>query len=164
MKKLIYFMFCTLSFLYSTAQTEISGNVKDNSGNPIPGVNVLIKGSTSGTTTDFDGNFSFTTNETGSRIIQFSSVGYKTLENAIELNGTAVNVSIVLQETTQQLDEVLLTASSTFRSQKEAPLSISSKKIKEITRLSANSQADILRDVPGITAEGGGGETATNLR
>lgn len=163
MKKIIYLMFCTLSILYSTAQTEISGDVKDGSGNPIPGVNVLIKGSTSGTTTDFDGNFSFTTNETGSRIVQFSSVGYKTLENSVELNGTTISLKVVLQETTQQLDEVLLTASSTFRSQKEAPLSISSKKIKEITRLSANSQADILRDVPGITAEGGGGETATNL-
>ena len=42
-------------------------------------------------------------------------------------------------------------------------MSISSVKQAEITKLSANSQADILRSIPGITAEGGGGETATNL-
>lgn len=61
------------------------------------------------------------------------------------------------------LDEVLVTASATFRSQKQAPLSIATLRQGEITKLSANSQADILRSIPGITAEGGGGETATNL-
>ncbi|MEL6976234.1 MAG: carboxypeptidase-like regulatory domain-containing protein, partial [Bacteroidota bacterium] len=156
----ILVLFCTG---IGYAQTEISGNVKDAAGVPILGANVLIEGTTEGTTTDFDGNFLLTTNLTGSQTIQISFIGFTSAQQTVELNGTPVSFDVVLQESGQQLDEVVITASSTFRSQKQAPLSISSKKMAEITRLSANSQADILRDVPGITAEGGGGETATNL-
>lgn len=164
MKKVIYSLICVFSFFYANAQTELSGTVKDNFGEPLPGVNVIIKGTTSGATTDFDGKFSFTTNETGTKTIQFSSVGYKTIEKEVSLNGSTIqNLSVTLNESEQLLDEVVLTSSSTFRSQKQTPMSISSIKSAEITKLSANSQADIIRSVPGITAEGGGGETATNV-
>ncbi len=145
------------------AQTEITGSVKDASGIPILGANVLILGTAEGTTSDFDGNFLLATDLTGNQTIRISFIGFTAVEETIDLSGASGNLDIVLQESGQQLDEVVITASSTFRSQKQAPLSISSKKIAEITKLSANSQADILRDVPGITAEGGGGETATNL-
>ncbi len=144
------------------SQTEISGTIKDNAGVPVPGANISIVGSNTGSISDFDGNFSFSSDLTGSKTIQVSYIGYKTYTESIELNASPIVLQIVLQEG-NSLDEVVLTASSTFRSQKQAPLSISSKEISEITKLSANSQADILRDVPGITAEGGGGETATNL-
>ncbi len=163
MKKLGVAIIALFCFGSAIAQTDITGNVKDAAGVPILGANVLIMGSTEGTTTDFDGNFILTTDLTGSQVIRISFVGFTAVENTVELNGTAITLEVVLQESGQQLDEVVITASSTFRSQKQAPLSISSKKMAEITKLSANSQADILRTVPGITAEGGGGETATNL-
>ncbi len=163
MKNLAFAVVVLLSFGTSIAQTEISGTVEDASGVPILGANVLILGTTEGTTTDFDGNFLLTTNLSGSQIIRISFIGFSPMEQTVDLNGSAITLNAVLQESGQQLDEVVVSATSTFRSQKQAPLSISSKKIAEITKLSANSQADILRDVPGITAEGGGGETATNL-
>ena len=163
MKKFIFAVVSLLTGMGLFAQTEINGTVSDSSGEPIPGANIIIVGSTSGTTSDFDGNFNFTTDLTGSQVLSISYLGYTTMEKAIELNGAVTTVDIVLQEGGQMLDEVVLTASSTFRSQKQAPLSISSVKMKEITKLSANSQADILRSVPGITAEGGGGETASNI-
>ena len=170
MKKLMQLRFYFLSLIFMAftsaglwAQTEISGTVKDNSGNPVPGANIIIQGTTSGTTSDFDGNFSFTSYSSGEQTLQVSYLGFATHTETIQLSGDAILVDVVLQEGGNQLDEVVISASSTFRVQKEAPLSISSLKQKEITRLSPNSQADILRVVPGITAEGGGGETATNL-
>ncbi|WP_117880464.1 TonB-dependent receptor [Aureibaculum luteum] len=163
MKTLIFTCMCALSFLIGNSQTEISGDVKDSSGNPIPGANVVIKGSSSGTTTDFDGNYNFTTNLSGAQTIQVSYIGFTSHEEAINLEGTPISLNVVLTEAVGVLDEVVLTSSSTFRSQKQAPLSISSIKQTEIIKLSANSQADILRSVPGITAEGGGGETASNI-
>ena len=163
MKNLAFAIFALLTFTTGIAQTEITGTVEDASGVPILGANVLIVGTAEGTTSDFDGNFLLTTNLSGSQTIRISFIGFSPMEQTVDLNGSTVTLNIVLQESGQQLDEVVITASSTFRSQKQAPLSISSKKIAEITKLSANSQADILRDVPGITAEGGGGETATNL-
>ncbi|MGB6152112.1 MAG: TonB-dependent receptor [Pricia sp.] len=163
MKNLIFAVIGLLIGANTFAQTDISGTITDNAGVPIPGANILIVGSTSGTTSDFDGNYTFTTDLTGSQVLRVSYLGFTTMDETIDLNGTAQTVNFELQEGGQQLEEVVLTASATFRSQKQAPLSISSVKMKEITKLSANSQADILRSVPGITAEGGGGETASNI-
>ncbi|WP_299895575.1 TonB-dependent receptor [uncultured Aquimarina sp.] len=162
MKKAITLLLCVFGTIVVFSQTEISGTVTDNAGVPLLGANITILDSNSGAVSDFDGKFNFSTNLTGSKKIQVSFLGFKTYTESIELNGTPITLQITLEEG-NTLDEVVLTASSTFRSQKQAPLSISSKGIEEITKLSANSQADILRDVPGITAEGGGGETATNL-
>lgn len=163
MKKIIFAILFIFSFCSLFAQTEINGNVKDSSGSPIPGANILIVDSNIGATTDFDGNYTFTTTLEGSRILRVSYTGFETVEKEITLDGSTITLDVVLTEGGQQLSEVVLTASATFRSQKQAPLSISSLKQEEITKLSANSQADILRSVPGVTAEGGGGETASNL-
>ena len=163
MKKILLTLTCIISISAMFAQTVVKGSVKDNLGNIIPNASVIIKGTTSGGSSDFDGNFNFTTKSTGKQTLQVSYVGYKTFEKLINLDGSTLTVSVILQEGGAQLDEIVLTASSTFRSQKETPMSISSIKQKEITKLSANSQADIIRSIPGITAEGGGGETATNV-
>ncbi|SDW52387.1 Outer membrane receptor proteins, mostly Fe transport [Lutibacter oricola] len=154
---------CVFAFQGLLAQSQISGNVKDANGNPIMGANITIEGSTAGTTSDFDGKFIFTTTLEGNQEVLFSYVGYVSFKKVVNLDGKPIIINAVLNEGGNVLDEVMLTASSTFRSQKQAALSISSVKQAAITKLSANSQADIIRTVPGITAEGGGGETATNV-
>ncbi|MDC1226489.1 TonB-dependent receptor [Algibacter sp.] len=163
MKKIIFTLLCMLSISATFSQTDISGTVKDKAGVPITGANVLIVGSSSGATSDFDGNYSFSCSLEGEQTIKISYLGYETQEKAVTLDGSTITLNFVLQEGGNSLDEVVLTASATFRSQKETPMSISSIKQREITKLSANSQADIIRSIPGITAEGGGGETATNV-
>jgi len=159
-------IFTSLFLIITTAvfsQTKVTGNVKDTSGFAISGANVFIASSNVGTTTDLDGNFSFTTTLTGTKTIKASYLGYESSEQSIDLNGNEISLSFVLKEGENSLDQIVLTSSATFRSQKETPMSISSLGEKEIIKLSANSQADILRSVPGITAEGGGGETASNI-
>ena len=147
MKKLLL----TFTFLFSAltvfSQTEVNGKVADDTGMPIAGANVIIKGSTSGAITDFDGNFSFTTSLSGEQTLQISFVGFKTFEQLINCEGNTITIDAVLTEGGNALDAVVLTASSTFRSQKDTPMSISSLKQKDITKLSANSQADILRSI-----------------
>ncbi len=162
MKKNLLLLLSFFCFATISAQTKIQGTVKDNVGEPISGATIIVKGTASETTSDFDGNFNFTTTSSGEQTLQVSFIGYQIFEKNVNLDGNTITVEVVLIEG-NNLDEIVLTASATFRSQKETPMSISSLKQKEIIRLSANSQADILRSVPGITAEGGGGETATNL-
>ena len=163
MKKSLLTFALLLSAFTVFSQTEISGKVTDAADLPILGANVIITGSTTGTVTNFDGNFTFSTSLTGEQTIQISYLGFETFEKKINCDGNSITVNAVLKEGGNNLDAVVLTASSTFRSQKFTPMSISSLKQKDIIKLSANSQADILRSIPGITAEGGGGETATNL-
>jgi TonB-dependent starch-binding outer membrane protein SusC len=92
-------------FVCAGAQSrDISGVVQDNSGFPIPGVNVLVKNTTKGAVTDFDGNFKITNVEIGSTI-SFSYVGYITKEIIFNDNS---NLIIQLDEDVAKLDEVVV--------------------------------------------------------
>jgi TonB-linked SusC/RagA family outer membrane protein len=107
-KGLLLFM---LAFSISVQAQEISitGNVTDaNTGIPIPGVNVLIKNSTKGVATDFDGNYAI--NTTNGSVLVFSYLGYLTQE--ITVNGQTV-IDLNLQEDAAQLNEVVVVGYST---------------------------------------------------
>ncbi len=87
------------------AQQEISGTVTDSNGSPIPGVSVVEKNTTNGTATDFDGNYVITTGPNATLI--FSALGFAT--QAIPIN-QQVTVNVTLEEDSQALDEVVVTA------------------------------------------------------
>ena len=86
------------------AQSTVNGNVTDKvNAMPLPGVNVLVKGTSRGTSTDFDGKYSIDVNQ--GEIIVISYVGYKTQE--IMYTGQS-SVDVALEEDAAQLDEVVL--------------------------------------------------------
>ena len=161
MKKFLIIIVCFIG-TYSFAQSTISGSIVDSSKNPIPGVNVQLVGTAAGTTTDFDGKYEFTTQKSGEQSIKVSFVGFFTQTKKITLKGNT-KVDFVLVESVEMLDDVLLTATSSKRSQKETPLSITSFGSKQLSQINTSSQADILKSVPGITTENGGGEVASNV-
>lgn len=100
------FKVLTLFFIaYSGAQNiDVSGTVQDETGFPIPGANIIIKNTSKGTTTDFDGNFTLIGVENGSTI-SISYIGYVTKELVIS---NSSNLTIQLQEDLAQLDEVVV--------------------------------------------------------
>ncbi len=87
------------------AQTTITGNVSDDTG-PLPGASIVIKGTTNGVTTDFDGNYIIDA-ATGD-VLVVSFIGYKSEERTVADGNSTIN--IVLQEDSQALDEVVVTA------------------------------------------------------
>lgn len=98
------FFFLFFGGLLAKAQNTISGNVKDDSGETLIGVTVLIKGSNSGGVTDIDGNFSFPV-EAGQTLV-FSMVGMETKEVLI---GSETQINVVLTEEAEFLGEVVVT-------------------------------------------------------
>lgn len=148
---------------YLIAQGTLTGKVIDNENNPLIGASVVLVGTGSGTVTDIDGNYVLEL-PVGTQTIRISYTGYtsETLEIAVE-NGRSYQQDFKLSQDQLALDEVVVTATFGSRSQKEAPLSMTYLNANQIQKLSANSQADILRTIPGITAEGGGGEVAANI-
>jgi len=84
-------------------QTTISGTVRDADGSPLPGANVLVKGTTNGTQTDFDGNY--TINAASDATLVFSYIGFATQE--IPVNGQTV-VDVTLSEDANKLEEVVI--------------------------------------------------------
>ena len=90
--------------IFIFGQTSINGIVTDEiSSSPIAGVNVLVKGSNTGTATDFDGNYSI--NLKKGDILSFSYVGYKTQQVTL---GDQTSLNIVLTEDTSSLDEIVV--------------------------------------------------------
>ena len=82
---------------------EVSGTVSDASG-PLPGASVVLQGTTTGTQTDFDGNYTLSNVDPNGTLV-FSYIGYSTQEVAV--NGQTT-INVVLQEDAQALDEVCL--------------------------------------------------------
>jgi TonB-linked SusC/RagA family outer membrane protein len=100
LKKLILPLFLLLgSIIYAQS---VSGIVSDNSG-PVPGVNVLVKGTTTGTVTDFDGKFKISANN--GDVIVFSYVGFLTQE--ISYSGQS-KINVLLKEDAALLDEIVV--------------------------------------------------------
>ena len=89
---------------FNTVQAQtVSGTVSDATG-PLPGASVLVKGTTNGTQTDFDGNYTLN-NVTDGSVLVFSYIGFATQEVAYTGQST---VNVVLQEDAQALDEVVI--------------------------------------------------------
>ncbi len=86
-----------------TFQTTISGTVTDADGAPLPGANVVVKGTTNGTQTDFDGNY--TIDAASDAVLVFSYIGFATQE--IPVNGQT-SISIQMTEDANKLDEVVI--------------------------------------------------------
>ncbi|MFC4723281.1 SusC/RagA family TonB-linked outer membrane protein [Geojedonia litorea] len=85
------------------AQTTVTGTVTDEANIPLPGVNVIIKGTTTGASTDFDGNYTIRAN-TGD-IIVYSYLGF--IAQEITYNGQT-SLNVILRQDTAQLDEVVI--------------------------------------------------------
>ncbi|XCF06255.1 carboxypeptidase-like regulatory domain-containing protein [Tamlana crocina] len=114
-----FLLFLFGGFLYS--QTTFSGSVVDDSGQPIPGANVIVVGTTTGTVTDFDGNFTLTYSQAPPFKVQASSVGFETDTKEVTANNQ--NLTFTLKEGTS-LDEVVISASRTPERIFESPVTV----------------------------------------
>jgi outer membrane receptor protein involved in Fe transport len=161
MKNYIKF-FLLLIGTCSYSQSVIKGTIYDSNNNPLPLVNIAILGSNVTTSTDMDGNYVMKSDLTGEQKIKVVYIGFFPQTKTVNF-GANVTLDFILKESIETLDEVVLTATSTKRSQKETPLSITSLSAKDLTKLNTSSQANILRSIPGITTENGGGEVASNV-
>jgi len=154
--------FFSLSVM-SVAQGTLEGVLTDSDGEPLIGASILLVNSGGGTVTDFDGNYSVSV-PTGTQEVRFSYTGHRTVVRTYEVaNGQTITEDLTLPTDRLSLDEVVVTGSFSSRSQKESAMSVTLLNAADLQRLSSNSQADVLRTVPGITAEGGGGEVASNI-
>ena len=162
-KKCIWvFMFYLIgiSWAYSQEKT-VSGNVTDDTGIPLPGVNILIKGTTTGIQTDFDGNYAIQANE--GQILVFSYIGQQTTEITI---GQSNLINIQMEQDTQALEEVVVTAQGIEREKRSIGYAVTT---VDEDQVSSRPESDIGRILQGkvagvnITANNGLSGSATNI-
>ena len=149
MKKLLSVVFALFVGSVMVAQTTISGVVTEaKTEQPIPGANIKVVGKSIGTTTDFDGNFSFTVNQDPPFAIEVSLIGFSSTKVDITKNNQ--NVSVSLAEAATVLDEIVVSASRTPERVLESPVTIERMDARAIKNTSSPSFYDGLENLKGV--------------
>jgi iron complex outermembrane recepter protein len=151
-KTIAFLALMLFTCVFTYAQT-ISGTVNSDKGEKLPGVSVVIKGTTKGTTTDRDGKYVIDA-KSGETLV-FSFVGY--LSKEISINNQTV-IDLNLTEDAQSLDEVIVTGVFDKRTAIQSSIAISKLDSKAIARLAPNSAADLLSFTPGVFVNSALGE------
>ncbi len=118
-------LFCVASF----AQTTIKGTINDNTGLPLPGANIVVVGTSTGTVSDFDGNYALSVNQEPPFSIRVSYAGFEPQTIEITTNNQTVDVTLAEGNS---LDEVVISASRTPERIFESPVTVERFGLKEI--------------------------------
>ncbi|MCK0179502.1 TonB-dependent receptor [Flavobacteriaceae bacterium S0862] len=141
--KIFLFFFCVSSF----AQTTIKGKVTDDSGQPLPGANIIIVGTSTGTMTDFDGNYTLNTSQTPPFTLQVSSVGFETQTKEATTNNQVIDFTL---KEGSELDEIIVSASRTPERIFESPVTVERFGLKEIKNTASADFYDGLENLKGV--------------
>ena len=149
MKRFVFVLSLLLFIGFNLLQgqgVQVTGTVTGaDDGSALPGVSVVVRGTTIGAVTDFEGNFEITVPDADATLM-FSFVGMTTQEVAVEGRTT---INVVLESSTTELDEVVVTALGMTRSEKSLGYSIQSVESEELSK--ANTP-DVINSISGRTA------------
>ncbi len=168
MKKMYFALAAFLMTALAFSQGTITGSVIDGETNsPLPGANVMVKGTTNGTVTDFDGNFSINASASSGTLV-VSYIGFSSKQVSFTIANGDLNLgSISLMPDASALDEVIVSTYS-LAVDRKTPVAVSTIKAGEIElKLGTQEFPEILKSTPGIyaTKSGGGfGDGRVNIR
>lgn len=154
LKKLSLVLFTAFIVQFSFAQQKtVSGTVIDKDG-ALPGVSVLVKGTTSGTDTDFDGNYTIKVNE--GDVLLFSYLGYETVEKIVS---TSLTINVTMVEGGEMLEEVVVKSYGRALNSKKSSASLARVDGKVIEQVPINSVDQVLQGTAaGVSVNTGSGQ------
>jgi len=141
--QLFLLFFCAFTY----AQTTVTGTVTDETGQPLPGANVIVVGASTGAITDFDGKYTLTYDQSPPFSIQASSVGFET--NTQEVTTNPQTIDFTMQEG-NMLDEIVISASRTPERIFESPVTVERFGLKEIKNTASADFYDGLENLKGV--------------
>ncbi|MCD0470591.1 TonB-dependent receptor [Flavobacterium sp. JAS] len=154
--KYIGFFIALMYSAVSFGQIKIKGTVKDKANVPIPGVNILVKGTGTTAATDFDGNYLINVPNKNSQI-EFSFVGFTNKTIPV---GDKTDIDVIMEEASQALDEIVVVGYAAVK-KSDVTSSISSIKGKELQTMTVGNVTESLQGkVAGVQVTGQGGPGA----
>jgi outer membrane receptor protein involved in Fe transport len=166
MKKIVRIIMVMLTVFWSVglmAQGTIKGTITLKNGKPVAGATVLLKGTTTGTTSDFNGKYSLQV-PAGKNILRISYTGFKPIEYSYSVNnGATVSKNFVLHEDLLSLDQVVVTGVQNNKTKLQSSVAITTISAKQITEVAPRGTADLLKSVPGFYVESSGGKGNANV-
>ncbi|MBO3117965.1 TonB-dependent receptor [Winogradskyella sp. DF17] len=140
---LIALLLCVVTY----GQTTVKGKITDESGLPLPGANIIVVGTTSGTVSDFDGNYTITTEQEPPFSIRVSYTGFQVQTLEVTSNNQTINVTLAEGN---ELDEVVISASRTPERIFESPVTVERFGLKEIKNTASVDFYDGLENLKGV--------------
>ena len=157
----VLLLILNISSLFAQS-SKISGKVIDTKGIALAGATIILKGSTTGTTTDPNGNFSIERVSNGSYKMSISFVGFVHKEFSVTVPQTSP-LTVTLEDDVNGLEEVVVTGVFDKRTKMNASVAISTLNAKQIENLVPNSSADLLKNLPGVYVNTSKGEVGNSI-
>ena len=148
MKTLIPLLFALFVTTAYGQRTRITGSITDERDNPVAGANIVVKGKVTGTVTDAKGNFELLTTQEPPFTVNISMVGFQKQE--LEVTSTLTNLSVKLVESSEVMDEVVVSASRVEESILQSPVSIEKMGLRDIQQTPSVSFYDALENLKGV--------------
>ena len=146
---LLFTLFFYLSTNLAFSQTTVSGTIKDGStGEPLIGVNILVKGTVLGTTTDLNGQFTLSVSSSPPVTLAISSIGYERQE--VEVEASTTDLEINLKESLLLGQEVVVSASRVEENILRSPVSIEKMDILAVQNTASDSYYKAIANLKGV--------------
>lgn len=140
-------LLAVMNFTAFAQDRRVTGTVKDASGEAIPGVNIVVKGTLTGTTTDAEGTYGISVNSPSS-VLAFSAIGFKATEVTV---GTQSKIDVSMEDDVSQLSEVIVTGYTTDN-RRETAGAVATVKAKDLTQVpSGNVEQQLAGRIAGVT-------------
>lgn len=152
LKKILFLLLVVAGFGFTQAQRTITGTVLDETGTPLPGASVVVKGTTNGTSSDFDGKFTLSVSDDAEKLV-VSFIGYLTQEVLIRQD----NITVNMQVDSQALDEVVVVG---YGTQKKSDLvsAVAKTDMEKAVATPTSDVTEMLRGrISGLKVDVGGG-------
>jgi hypothetical protein len=134
-------LFTVLNLSFSFAQEKtVTGTVTDQYDSPLPGVSIVVVGTTNGTQTDFDGNYVISVSQ--GQVLRFSYLGQKTVQRTIEASST---INVQMEDDAQALAEVIVTGQGSGIAKRKLSTTVDVLDSEEIERLPSNQIDQMLQ-------------------
>jgi iron complex outermembrane recepter protein len=156
-------VFSLFTSIATFAQNTISGTVKDDKNQALPGVSVVIKGTGKGTLSDSKGNYTIKNVSAGKVDVVASFVGQKSVTQSITVNSGSNTLDFILQDDAMELESVIVTGVFDQRTKLESSVAITTLSPKIIEQRAARGTGDLLQAVPGIWTDNSSGEVGSKV-
>ncbi len=161
---LLFLSFTLLSSQAAQAQNgTVQGTVTDEEGDPVIGANVAVSGTTRGTATNINGNYTLSV-PSGIVKLQFSAIGYKAVIEEIQVQaGQTTDLNITMAEGAEVLNNIIVSATRQPIRKIEATTAVDVLQIKDLPSPTPPSISENIRQVPGVFVENYTGRIRTNI-